>query len=137
MKREEDYTKKLKDKNRIKDEAAYTSLAEYQQKRMKLGETFTTGFDVSLQKQGQDVEEEKEKSESPKRQTLLDISPASNRQIIEISTNKEKYNEDISFGNKTKNKRNLNNSSLNDSGDDSYSKEENDIIRKPNILLGK
>ena len=60
----------------------------------------------------------------------------SNRQVIEISANKEKIYDELRVGDKSNHNRNFSNSFINESAEDSYSKDENDIIRKPNIVIG-
>ena len=83
-------------------------------------------------------ENAKEGSSSPIRGASVDPPPsAPSRQTIEISANKDKGVGNLGLGIKGNANRNFSNSFINESAEDSYSKEENDIIRKPNIITGK
>jgi hypothetical protein len=84
-----------------------------------------------------DRENSKEGNSSPTRQKSVDPPPsAPSRQTIEINANKDKNIGNLSLGVTNVNKRNLNNLLINESAEDSYSKEEIGVIRKPNIVTG-
>ena len=137
VKREQDFKKKIhEDKKKTKDVNAYESLLEY--KKRKIGEEKEDNQQEDrlasplkevdpLDVQGN--EEFKEQPQTPTRQT------------IELTTNKDrsfKAKIEPEAGRQNSQNRNLfTNAMVNESAEDSYSKDEDEILGKPHINTGR